>query len=66
MNSKLDVNTLMERNKSDLQAAEETMPMVVVDNRNWTAVISLLMICFNLLGNGLRDALDPSLRGVEA
>ena len=29
------------------------------------AVISLLMICFHLLGNGLRDALDPSLRGVE-
>ncbi len=28
-------------------------------------VISLLMICFNLFGNGLRDALDPSLRGVE-
>jgi len=42
MNSKLDVNALMERNKSDLQAAEETMPMVAVDNRNWTAVISLL------------------------
>lgn len=29
-------------------------------------VISLLMICFNLFGNGLRDALDPSLRGMEA
>ncbi len=42
MNSKLDVNALMERNKSDLKAAEETMPMVAVDNRNWTAVISLL------------------------
>ena len=42
MSSKLDVNALMERNKSDLQAAEETMPMVAVDNRNWTAVISLL------------------------
>jgi len=42
MSSRLDVNTLMERNKSDLKAAEETMPMVAVDNRNWTAVISLL------------------------
>ncbi len=42
MSSKLDVNALMERNKSDLKAAEETMPMVAVDNRNWTAVISLL------------------------
>lgn len=27
-------------------------------------VISLLMICFNLFGNGLRDAFNPSLRGV--
>lgn len=32
----------------------------------WPAlVISLLMICFNLFGNGLRDAFNPSLRGVE-
>ena len=28
-------------------------------------VISLLMICFNLFGNGLRDAFNPALRGVE-
>ena len=42
MSSRLDVNALMERNKFDLKAAEETMPMVAVDNRNWTAVISLL------------------------
>lgn len=27
--------------------------------------ISLLMICFNMFGNGLRDALNPSLRGSE-
>lgn len=27
--------------------------------------ISLLMLCFNLFGNGLRDAFNPSLRGVE-
>lgn len=27
--------------------------------------ISLLMISFNLFGNGLRDAFNPSLRGVE-
>ena len=30
-----------------------------------TVVISLLMICFNLFGNGLRDAFNPALRGVE-
>ena len=28
-------------------------------------VISLLMICFNLFGNGLRDAFNPTLRGTE-
>ncbi|MBP5353643.1 MAG: ABC transporter permease [Lachnospiraceae bacterium] len=28
-------------------------------------IISLLEICFNLFGNGLRDAFNPSLRGVE-
>lgn len=27
--------------------------------------ISLLLICFNLFGNGLRDAFNPSLRGSE-
>ena len=27
--------------------------------------ISLLMISFNLFGNGLRDAFNPSLKGVE-
>ncbi len=27
--------------------------------------IALLEICFNLFGNGLRDAFNPSLRGVE-
>ncbi|MDD3999425.1 MAG: ABC transporter permease [Bacilli bacterium] len=28
-------------------------------------IISILMISFNLFGNGLRDALNPSLRGAE-
>ena len=28
-------------------------------------IISLLMVCFNLFGNGLRDAFNPALRGVE-
>jgi len=27
--------------------------------------LSLLMICFNLFGNGLRDAFNPQLRGTE-
>ena len=29
------------------------------------ATLSLMMICFNLFGNGLRDAFNPALRGVE-
>lgn len=28
-------------------------------------IVSILMISFNLLGNGLRDAFNPSLKGVE-
>ncbi|QOR34778.1 ABC transporter permease [Clostridium sp. 'deep sea'] len=28
-------------------------------------LISVLMVSFNLLGNGLRDAFDPTLRGIE-
>lgn len=27
--------------------------------------ISILMIAFNMMGNGLRDAFDPTLRGIE-
>jgi oligopeptide transport system permease protein len=27
--------------------------------------LALLLICFNIFGNGLRDALNPSLRGSE-
>lgn len=30
-----------------------------------SVIISLLMICFNLFGNGLRDAFNPSLKGSE-
>lgn len=27
--------------------------------------LSILLICFNILGNGLRDAFNPTLRGSE-
>lgn len=44
------------------QALLSTYPHVVL----FPAVfISLLMISFNLFGNGLRDAFNPSLRGTE-
>ena len=29
------------------------------------AFISLLLVCFNEFGNGLRDAFNPTLRGAE-
>lgn len=39
-----------------------TYPHVIL----WPAIIiALLMLCFNLFGNGLRDAFNPSLRGVD-
>ena len=39
-----------------------TFPHVII----WpTIIIALLMLTFNLLGNGLRDAFNPSLRGAE-
>ena len=39
-----------------------TAPHVIL----WPAIfISLLMLSFNLFGNGLRDAFNPSLRGTE-
>ena len=40
----------------------ETDPMLIVFP---AVIISLLMISFNLFGNGLRDALNPSLKGSE-
>ena len=43
-------------------AAVTTAPHVLL----WPSIfIGLLMICFNLFGNGLRDAFNPALRGVE-
>ncbi len=47
---------------SNGQAALYTFPHMIV----FPAVfISLLMLSFNLFGNGLRDAFNPSLRGTE-
>ena len=43
-------------------AAVTTAPHAML----WPSIfISLLMISFNLFGNGLRDAFNPSMRGVE-
>ena len=47
---------------SDGQAVLASFPHVILFP---AIVISLLMISFNLFGNGLRDAFNPSLRGVD-
>ncbi|MCB9498885.1 MAG: ABC transporter permease [Bacillales bacterium] len=47
---------------SDASSIWTTYPHLMVAP---AVVISLLMICFNLFGNGLRDAFNPTLRGVE-
>jgi len=45
---------------SEGQKVYTTYPNVIL----WPAIfISLLMICFNIFGNGLRDAFNPQLRG---
>jgi oligopeptide transport system permease protein len=47
---------------SDGQGSYTTNPNLII----WPALfISLLMICFNIFGNGLRDAFNPTLRGAE-
>lgn len=47
---------------SDGQAVLSSFPHVILFP---ALVISLLMISFNLFGNGLRDAFNPSLRGAD-
>lgn len=47
---------------SENQAYIETFPVLIIFP---AIIISLLMISFNLFGNGLRDALNPTLKGGE-
>ena len=47
---------------SDNQIYLSTRPLLVIIP---AIIISLLMISFNLFGNGLRDALNPTLKGGE-
>ncbi len=52
------LGTLLARGQSSMVAAPHAML--------WPSVyLALLMICFNLFGNGLRDAFNPSTRGAE-
>ena len=47
---------------SDNQSYLQSFPYLVLEP---AIIISLLMISFNLFGNGLRDAFNPSLKGSE-
>lgn len=47
---------------SDNQSKLSTNPVLIMFP---AALLALLMISFNLFGNGLRDALNPSLKGSE-
>ena len=44
------------------QALMETSPHIALFP---SIFLALLMLSFNLFGNGLRDAFNPSLRGTE-
>lgn len=50
--------TILANNKQELG----TSPILILFP---AAIISLIMISFNLFGNGLRDAFNPSLKGSE-
>lgn len=47
---------------SEVQGYIHTSPFLIVAA---SIIVSLLMVSFNLFGNGLRDAFNPSLKGVE-
>jgi len=49
---------ILSDNQANLQYYPYTLILPAV-------VIALLMICFNLFGNGLRDAFNPSLKGSD-
>ena len=52
------VGTLLSVDKNTVQTAPHILAFPAI-------FISLLMISFNLFGNGLRDAFNPSLRGAD-
>lgn len=47
---------------SEAQSSISTNPYLITSA---SVIIAFLMISFNLFGNGLRDAFNPSLKGVE-
>ena len=47
---------------SQVQEYLDTSPYLTMSG---ALIISILMISFNLFGNGLRDAFNPSLKGIS-
>ena len=45
---------------SNAQAYIYTYPYLIISG---SIIMAIVMICFNLFGNGLRDAFNPSLKG---
>ena len=52
------IGTLMEQGQNNIEAAPHAMLFPAI-------FFALLMISFNLFGNGLRDAFNPATRGTE-
>jgi oligopeptide transport system permease protein len=48
---------------SDAQSNLANYPYLIISG---SIIMSIMMISFNLFGNGLRDAFNPSLKGVDA
>lgn len=47
---------------SDSQSSIQTTPYLIISS---SIIVAIIMIAFNLFGNGLRDAFNPSLKGAE-
>ena len=45
---------------SNAQSVINTQPYLIISA---SIVMAIIMICFNLFGNGLRDAFNPVLKG---
>lgn len=62
----VDLNTFAGATLGTLLSSGQTSMTTAPHAMLWPSVyMALLMICFNLFGNGLRDAFNPSTRGAE-
>jgi oligopeptide transport system permease protein len=60
----IDLETGYQTSVGTMLSQGQTVLMQYPNIILWPAIfISLLMIAFNIMGNGLRDALNPQLRG---